>query len=330
MKKMIKLRGAAWLAIALCLTVLCACFSGCGCQPEPEVSSESEPSAATTTTAEPSADAPTTATTTTTLPTFPSLSLTRDDVRSVGISLAVYYYTAAFAPSDEALHEAVAGALDALYADGTIDEIGDRWFHEVVFPRDDGAIASPTATDGSWDRVKAAGTVVIGADPNAEPLSFLDASGVWHGYEVEVARKVADKLGVALSFEAVDAADAVTALQSGRVDCVWGGLKYDASLRRDLLYAARTEWMLEDSIAYYTLRENTFNGESALWNMDETMVTLEGSFSEEFIRERMRGESVRLTAFSKPTAEACFRSLQTGDAFVAVMDDLTALYTLTH
>ena len=324
MKRQVKSRWLAGLAAVLCLAVLCAGLGGCGCQPEPDVSAESEPSATVTT-----ASAATT-TATSTEPTEPALSLTRSDVRSVGISLAVYYYTAAFAPGDEALHEAVASALDTLYENGTVDAIGDRWFHEVVFPRDDGLIASPSATDGSWDRVKAAGTLRVGADPDAAPLSFRDAAGVWHGYEVEVVRAVAEQLGVAVTFEAVDGSDAVSALQSGRVDCMWGGLKYDSALRRDVLYAARTEWMLEDSIAYYTLHENTFDGESALWNMDETLVTLEGSFSEAFIRERMQGEAVRLNTASKPTAEACFHSLQTGDAYAVVMDDLTALYTLAH
>ena len=310
----------ARLALMLCAAVLCACLSGCSCQSEPGGSSESKPSA--------TATDPSTTVTTTTAPTEPASTLTRADVRSVGISLAVYYYTMAFAPGDDALHEAVAGALDELYADGTIDGIGDRWFHETVFPRDDGAIASPSATDGSWARVQDAGVLVVGANPDAAPLSFRDESGVWYGYEIQVVRAVAGRLGVAVTFTAVGASDAVSALNEGRVDVMWGGLKYDSALRGDVLYAARTEWMLEDSIAYYTLRDHTFDGESALWNMDETLVTLEGSFSEEFIRERMRGETVNLSTASKPTADACFRALQDGEAFVVVLDDLTALYTL--
>lgn len=322
-----KKKSQKGLAALLCAALLCAGLGGCSCQPEPGGDASSVSGTVTT--------APTTGTAATAKPTVPTtavpatpLSLTRADCRSVGISLAVYYYTAAYAPGDEALQEAVAGALDTLYADGTIDGIGDKWFRETVFPRDDGIIPYPSAADESWNRVKNAGVLAVGANPNAAPLSFRDGSGVWHGYEIDVVRAVTGKLGVAVTFTAVDAADAVEALTSHRVDCMWGGFRYDSALRRDVLYCSRTEWMLEDSIAYYTLRDSSFDGESDLWSRDVTMVTPEGSFSEQFIRDRMQGEPVNAVLRTEPTPAACFTALQEGDAFAVVTDDLTALYTL--
>ena len=317
----IGMTGRRLFGWCLCAALLCVSLVGCSCQSEPGGSTSSGSTATTTTTAVP---ATTTATATTTR------SFTQVECRSIGISLAVYYYTAAFAPGDGALHEAVAGALDALYADGTIDSIADRFFPFEVFPRDDGAVTPATSTDGSLERVKAKGKLVIGADPNAEPLSYQSADGSWHGYEVTVAGAVARALGVDARFIPVEPEDAVDALLDGRVDCLWGGCRYDSAHRHDVLYAARTEWMLEDSIGYYILKENSFDGESDLWSRDVTMVTLEGSFSERFIRQRMQDESVALTVRSEPTAVDCFQALKRGDAFVVVMDDLTAQYTLAY
>lgn len=54
------------------------------------------------------------------------------------------------------------------------------------------------------DQVLAAGVLRISSDANYAPQSYLDENGEWTGFDVEVAREVAKRLGVELELMAID------------------------------------------------------------------------------------------------------------------------------
>jgi len=62
--------------------------------------------------------------------------------------------------------------------------------------------ASATAVGGNLlDDVKRRGVLVISTDPNYKPQSFRNADGTWVGFDIDVAREVARRLGVKPQFE---------------------------------------------------------------------------------------------------------------------------------
>ena len=58
--------------------------------------------------------------------------------------------------------------------------------------------------DDLLDQVLAAGTLVVATDPNYAPWSFLNDQGELDGFDVDVAKEVASRLGVDLEFETPD------------------------------------------------------------------------------------------------------------------------------
>jgi polar amino acid transport system substrate-binding protein len=48
------------------------------------------------------------------------------------------------------------------------------------------------------------GTLIVATDPNFRPQSYLDESGVWMGFDVDVARDIARRLGVEVVFVRCD------------------------------------------------------------------------------------------------------------------------------
>jgi polar amino acid transport system substrate-binding protein len=54
------------------------------------------------------------------------------------------------------------------------------------------------------------GTIVVSTDPNYAPQSFLNPDGEFEGFDVDVAREIADRLGVDIQFETPEW-DAITA-----------------------------------------------------------------------------------------------------------------------
>lgn len=54
------------------------------------------------------------------------------------------------------------------------------------------------------DQVMETGVLKVSSDANYAPQSFLDENGVWTGFDVEVAREVAKRLGVELELMSID------------------------------------------------------------------------------------------------------------------------------
>lgn len=86
------------------------------------------------------------------------------------------------------------------------------------------ALASATAQGRSLDLIMERGTLTLCANPNALP--FASKSGPLPGFQVELAEKIAEQLGVRLTRQWV-----VSAIQYRRADC---DLVLDAIARKDL------------------------------------------------------------------------------------------------
>lgn len=99
-----------------------------------------------------------------------------------------------------------------------------------------------TAADGLLADILERGVVRVSTDPNYEPQSFLDESGEFIGFDVDVAREIAARLGVAVEFVTPDW-DIITAGN-------WGG-QWDMSVGSMTVTTARQEVLDFASPAYY-------------------------------------------------------------------------------
>ncbi|MCB2412684.1 amino acid ABC transporter substrate-binding protein [Demequina sp. TTPB684] len=81
--------------------------------------------------------------------------------------------------------------------------------------------ATATATDTSLADVQAAGELVVGTEGTYRPFSYhVDGSGDLTGYDVEVARAVAEELGVEARFEETQWDAIFAGLEAGRFDVI--------------------------------------------------------------------------------------------------------------
>jgi L-cystine transport system substrate-binding protein len=83
------------------------------------------------------------------------------------------------------------------------------------------AVACGQGPEGGSDRVTSAGVLRIGTEGTYAPFSFHDgATGTLSGYDIDVARAVADKLGVRAEFVETPWDSIFAALESDRFDVV--------------------------------------------------------------------------------------------------------------
>lgn len=77
--------------------------------------------------------------------------------------------------------------------------------------------------DRSLEKVREEGVLVMGLDATFAPMGFTDDNDDIVGYDVDLAREVADRMGVELELQPIDWNAKVLELDTGNIDMVWNG-----------------------------------------------------------------------------------------------------------
>lgn len=137
-------------------------------------------------------------------------------------ALADEEYVIGFRKTDTALKEEVNKTLSDLKADGSLGEISKKWFGSDVttVPAD---YEKAEAADDSLQKVKDKGELILGLDDSFPPMGYRDDDQNIVGFDVDVARKVCEKLGVELKLQPIKWSSKEVELDTGNVDCLWNG-----------------------------------------------------------------------------------------------------------
>ena len=109
------------------------------------------------------------------------------------------------------------------YADGTMQELAETYGVQKVL-LEQGEVAEPTiAEDGDIAYIQGKGTLVVGIT-NFAPMDYKDDNGQWIGFDADMAKLVAEKLGVEIQFIEIDWDNKIMELDSKGIDVVWNGM----------------------------------------------------------------------------------------------------------
>lgn len=106
-----------------------------------------------------------------------------------------------------------------------------------------GLAASPAIAETTLERVMTRGTLVMSTDPEYPPQSSLDANNEFVGFDIDVGREIAKRMGVEIEF-VTPSWDVITAGN-------WGG-RWDVSVGSMTPTAARAEVLDFPAIYYFT------------------------------------------------------------------------------
>ena len=137
-------------------------------------------------------------------------------------SLANEEYVIGFRKTDTALKEEVNKVLSEMKADGSLGEISTKWFGSDVttVPAN---YQKAEATDDSLQKVLDKGQLVLGLDDSFPPMGYRDDDQNIVGFDIDVAEKVCEKLGVTLKPQPIKWSSKEVELDTGNVDCLWNG-----------------------------------------------------------------------------------------------------------
>lgn len=108
------------------------------------------------------------------------------------------------------------------YADGSMQETAAAYGVQEALVEQK---ACDYADNGSGDvaYIQGKGTLIVGIT-EFEPMDYKDAAGEWIGFDADMARMVANKLGVEAQFVVIDWDNKIMELDSKNIDVVWNGM----------------------------------------------------------------------------------------------------------
>ena len=95
------------------------------------------------------------------------------------------------------------------------------------------AFAACNENSKDLEYIKEKGKLLVGVTDYA-PMDYQDNTGKWIGFDADVARAVAEKLGVEVEFVEIDWDQKITELKTKKIDVIWNGMTVTDELGKEM------------------------------------------------------------------------------------------------
>ena len=113
--------------------------------------------------------------------------------------------------------------MSAAYADGSMVELAKTYGVQEALLEQPAAEFTASESDSDVAYIQEKGKLVVGITEFA-PMDYKDANDEWIGFDADMAKLVAQKLGVDIEFVVIDWDMKVNELDSKNIDVVWNGM----------------------------------------------------------------------------------------------------------
>lgn len=190
-------------------------------------------------------------------------------------------------------------------------------------------IATSAQAAGTLEKIAQTGTISLGFRESSSPFSYMGDGKQPIGYSIDICTKVVDAVrrelkrpNIAVRYVPVSSSNRISALTSGDIDLECGSTTSTSERRKQVAFTIPT------FIAAARLLANKSAGISALHDVaGQTVVTTQGTSSEQFFKERNATYSLRATLLLGKDHTESFLMVESGKAMAFLMDDVL-LYSL--
>ena len=109
------------------------------------------------------------------------------------------------------------------------------------------------AEDTSVADLQARGKFILGLDDSFPPMGYRDENNEIVGFDIDVGKAVAEKLGVEFVAQPIDWAAKELELNAGTIDCIWNGMSITPERQESM---AMTFPYLNNGVAFYVRAED--------------------------------------------------------------------------
>ena len=181
---------------------------------------------------------------------------------------------------------------------------------------------SPKTDDIADKNSEETKTLVVGLDDTFAPMGFRDDAGELVGFDIDLAKAVAAKIGYEVSFQPIDWAMKETELNSGNIDCIWNG--YSITEERKTKVAFSTPY-LDNAQLIITLSGSDIASKADL--ADKIVAVQKESSALDAVKADDIAASLKeIVEFD--TNIDCFMDLEAGRCDAIVCDEVLARYII--
>ena len=192
-----------------------------------------------------------------------------------------------------------------------------------------GSAEADASADSDWSYIEGKGEMIVGITLFA-PMNYEDENGELIGFDTELTKAVAEKLGVKVKFQQINWDNKEVELQSKNIDCIWNGMCITEERKQNMgitnpylnntqalvMKADRQEEIMKDVSGLTVVAEQGSTGEGKLLGTIEDEDTVEVSAKEYFGKSNY----VAVDSMAKALME-----VKAGTADLAIVDSVCAL-----
>ena len=168
---------------------------------------------------------------------------------------------------------------------------------------------------------------VIGVDDEFPPMCFHDAQGNIVGFDLDLAREVAKRLGVKFEFRPIDWNNKREELTSGNIDIIWNGLVITAERKEYMIFSK--PYMNDRQIILVSAgNPNAIHAAGDL--AGKIVGTQAGSSSENYINDIPHFKESFAAFKTYRNFKDAFAELDRGDVDALICNEIAARYEISR
>ena len=167
-------------------------------------------------------------------------------------------------------------------------------------------------------------TIIVGLDDTFAPMGFRDESGELVGFDIDLARAVAEELGMNVEFKPIDWKAKEAELSAGTVDCLWNGMSVTPDRIEGM---ALTYKYLNNKIVLMSLADSDLDVTSADQLKDLKIGTQAGSAALEMLQANEAYDSFKDNISEYDKYDTAIIDLKAGRVDVIAVDQVLGEYT---
>lgn len=180
------------------------------------------------------------------------------------------------------------------------------------------AATAPIAAARTLDEIMASKKLIVGINPTLPPLGVFNDKNQIDGVDVDIARAIADKMGLTLEIVQVGSPDRIPFVSSGKIDMVMGAMTWTEERAKAIDF---TVPVYTEVLGVLTTKAKTWTDWKQLDDPSVRLVQVRGTTPVKFIAEKLPKAQVLLLDNYPDAVRAIAQNR--ADGMVDVLDFLT-------
>lgn len=166
--------------------------------------------------------------------------------------------------------------------------------------------------------------IVIGLDDSFPPMGFKDDKNNIVGFDIDMAKEAAKRMGVEVEFKAIDWSSKEAELTSKRIDALWNGMNITEERKKNVLFS---DPYMESKQLIFVLADSPVKGVNDL--AGKVVGVQQSSIGDETV-EKDANLKASLKDFKKyPDCTSAFMDLKAGRLDAVVTDEILGRYYMS-